>query len=244
MTNLFGEFFGTMILLTFGCGVVANVLLKHSKGNGGGWIVITTGWAMAVLMGVFGAQATGAPQADLNPAVTFFKALNGVYTPMHAAATMLAELLGGIAGGIITWLVYLPHWEPTEDKGAKLGVFATGPAIRNPFANFLTETIATCFLLVGIMTIFSKGVAGTATMGVGMGPYLVAMLIWALGLSLGGPTGYALNPARDLGPRIAHFILPIAGKGDSDWGYSWIPVLGPYLGAGLAFVICKAAGII
>ncbi len=244
MTNLFGEFFGTMILLTFGCGVVANVLLKDSKGNGGGWIVITTGWAMAVLLGIFGAVATGAPQADLNPAVTLFKMFAGVYSVPHAIATMAAEIAGGIAGATLCWLLYLPHWEVTEDKGLKLAVFATGPAIRNTFANLLCEILATAFLLIGIMTIFSKGVAGNAGFGVGVGPYMVGMLIWALGLSLGGPTGYALNPARDLGPRIAHAILPIAGKGSSDWGYAWIPVVGPMLGATLAFVVCKGAGII
>lgn len=246
MTNLFGEFFGTMILLTFGCSVVANCLLKDSKGNGGGWIVITTGWALAVLMGVFGAVATGAPQADLNPAVTLFKqlAFNTYGGWGGAIATMFAELAGGIAGATLCWLLYLPHWEVTEDKGLKLAVFSTGPAIRNTFANILCEVIATAFLLIGIFTIFSKGVVGTGSYGVGVGPYMVAMLVWALGLSLGGPTGYALNPARDLGPRIAHAILPIAGKGDSDWGYSWIPVAGPMIGAVVAFMVCKGAGIV
>lgn len=244
MTNLFGEFFGTMILLIFGCGVVANCLLKDSKGNGGGWIVITAGWAFGVLLGIFGATATGAPQADLNPAVTFFKMLLGVYTVPQALATMCAEMAGGIAGGVLCWLLYLPHWEATEDKGLKLAVFATGPAIRNTFGNLLCETLATAILLIGIMAIFSKGVTGSVGFGVGVGPYMVAMLIWALGLSLGGPTGYALNPARDLGPRIAHAILPIAGKGNSDWGYAWIPVVGPMIGSGLAFVVCKATGIV
>lgn len=244
MTNLFGEFFGTMILLTFGCGVVANVLLKDSKGNGGGWIVITAGWAFAVLLGVFGAVATGAPQADLNPAVTFFKMLMGVYTLPEAIATMGAEMAGAFVGATLCWLLYLPHWELTEDKGLKLAVFSTGPAIRNYTANLLCEILATAFLLIGIFIIFSKNVMGTAGFASGFGPYLVAMLIWALGLSLGGPTGYALNPARDLGPRIAHAVLPIAGKGDSDWGYSWVPVVGPMIGAGLAFVVCKAAGLV
>ena len=244
MTNLFGEFFGTMILLTFGCGVVANVLLKDSKGNGGGWIVITAGWAFPDSLGIFGAGATRAPQADLNPAVTMFKMFLGVYTVPEAIATMSAEMAGGIAGATLCWLSYLPHWKATEDQGLKLAVFSTGPAIRDTMSNLLCEIIATAFLLVGIFTIFSKGVAGTAGFGVGVGPYMVAMLIWALGLSLGGPTGYALNPARDLGPRIAHAILPIAGKGSSDWGYAWVPVVGPMIGSALAFVICKAAGIV
>jgi glycerol uptake facilitator protein len=241
MSNLFGEFFGTMVLIIFGCGVVANVLLKKSKGEGSGWIVITTGWFLAVLMGVFAATATGAPQADINPAVTLAKTMIGVYTVQQAIATMIAQLVGGIAGGVITWLAYLPHWEITEDKGAKLGIFCTGPAVRNAGANLLCETIATTMLIVGIFFIFAKP---NGAFPPGVGPYMVGMLIWALGLSLGGPTGYALNPARDLGPRIAHAILPIAGKGDSDWAYSWVPVVGPFIAGFIAFFIGKAIGII
>ena len=243
MTNLFGEFFGTMILCLFGCGVVANVLLKKSKGENSGWMVIVTGWAMAVLMGVYCAQATGAPQADLNPAVTLAKLLiGGIYTMPQAIATMFAELAGAFAGAILVWLVYLPHWEVTEDKGLKLAVFATGPAIRNTTANLLCEIIATTTLIVVIFCIFSKGANGGGTPG--FGPYLVGMLIWALGFSLGGPTGYALNPARDLGPRIAHALLPIAGKGGSDWEYSWIPIVGPFIGGALAFAVGKGIGVI
>jgi len=244
MDNLFGEFFGTMILMLFGCGVVATCVLNESKGNGGGWIVITAGWGFAVTFGIYGAVATGAPQADLNPAVTLFKMYLGVYSVPHALATMVAELVGGIAGATLTWLVYLPHWAVTEDKGGKLAVFCTGPAIRNTFANVLCEVIATAFLLIGIFTIFSKGVVGTGSYAVGFGPYMVGILIWALGMSVGGPTGYAMNPARDLGPRIAHAILPIAGKGTSDWGYAWIPVIAPMIGASIAFVVCKGAGIV
>ena len=245
MTNLFGEFFGTMVLIVFGGGVVANIVLKESKGNGGGgggaWIAITTGWAMAVLLGVFSAISLGAPQADLNPAVTLAKTMLGVYAPGHAVMTMLAEVAGGFAGGVLVWLAYLPHWAVTEDKGAKLAVFSTGPAIRNLGANFLCETIATFFLMILIFMIFSKEVSGGGVkFAAGFGPYLVAMLIWGLGLSLGGPTGYAMNPARDLGPRIAHAILPIAGKGSSDWGYSWVPVVAPMVGAALAVVVGKA----
>ena len=249
MTNLFGEFFGTLVLMAFGCGVVANVVLKDSKGAGGGgggaWIVITAGWAFAVLLGVFSAIATGAPQADLNPAVTLAKSMLGVYSPGHAVMTMLAELAGAFVGACITWLAYLPHWEVTEDKGGKLAVFCTGPAIRNTPANLICEVIATCFLLLMIFVIFSKEVSGGgAKFAAGFGPYLVAMLIWALGLCFGGPTGYALNPARDLGPRIAHAVLPIAGKGGSDWAYSWIPVVGPLVGGALSVVIGKAIGIL
>ncbi|VBB05450.1 major intrinsic protein [Lucifera butyrica] len=241
MSNLFGEFFGTMVLIIFGCGVVANVLLKKSKGENSGWIVITTGWAIAVIMGVFAAVSTGAPQADINPAVTLAKTFMGVYTGAQAAATMLAQLCGGIVGGAVAWLAYLPHWELTEDKGLKLAVFCTGPAVRNSTANLLCEIIGTTMLVTVIFCIFAKPVGGVAP---GFGPYLVGMLVWGLGLSLGGPTGYAINPARDLGPRIAHAILPIAGKGDSDWGYSWIPVVGPFIGGALAFAIGKAVGII
>ena len=244
MDNLFGEFFGTMVLCIFGCGVVACCVLKESKGYGGGWIAITAGWGFGVMLGVFAATSLGAPQGDLNPAVTLFKMFLGVYTVSQAIATMLAEIAGGIAGGIIVWLAYLPHWAVTEDKPTKLGVFCTIPAIRNIPANFLCEFIATIFLLVGIFAIFSKGVVGTGSYGVGVGPYLVGILIWALGLSLGGPTGYAMSPSRDLGPRIAHAILPIAGKGDSDWGYAWVPVMAPMAGACAAFLICKATGIV
>lgn len=241
MTNLFGEFFGTMVLIIFGCGVVANVLLKKSKAEGAGWMVITAGWAFAVIMGVFSAQATGAPQADLNPAVTLAKMMMGVYALPHAIATMFAELVGAIVGATVVWLAFLPHWEITEDKGAKLGIFCTAPAIRNTGANMLCEIIGTVMLIVVIFAIFSKPVGGVAP---GVGPYLVGMLVWAIGLSLGGPTGYAINPARDLGPRIAHAILPIAGKGDSDWGYAWIPVVAPLIGGAVAFFIAKAVGLI
>lgn len=241
MTNLFGEFFGTMVLIIFGSGVVANCVLKKSKAEGGGWIVITAGWAFGVIMGVFSAIATGAPQADLNPAVTLAKMLLGVYTLPHAIMTMLAELLGGIAGGAVVWLAFLPHWEITEDRGAKLAVFCTAPAIRSTPSNLLCEIIGTIMLIVPIFAIFSKAVGGVAP---GFGPYLVGILVWAIGLSLGGPTGYAINPARDLGPRIAHAILPIAGKGDSDWGYSWIPVVGPFVGGALAYLIGKSIGIV
>lgn len=241
MTNLFGEFFGTMVLIIFGAGVVANCLLKKSKAEGAGWIVITLGWAVGVIMGVFAAIAAGAPQADLNPAVTLAKTMMGVYTPGHAVMTMLAELAGGFAGGCIVWLFFLPHWEVTEDKGAKLAVFCTGPAIRNTGANLISEIIGTIVLIVLIFAIFSKPVGGVAA---GFGPFLVGFLVWGIGASLGGPTGYAINPARDLGPRLAHAVLPIAGKGGSDWSYSWIPVVGPFIGAGLAYMISKAIGLI
>jgi glycerol uptake facilitator protein len=241
MTNLLGEFLGTMILIIFGAGVVANCLLEKSKAEGGGWIVITLGWAVGVVMGVFTAIATGAPQADINPAVTLAKMLIGVYAPGHAIITMLAQTAGAFVGGVVIWLAFLPHWEVTEDKGAKLAVFCTGPAIRNTVANVICEVIGTIVLVLCIFAIFSKPVGGIAP---GFGPFLVGLLVWGIGCSLGGPTGYAINPARDLGPRLAHAALPIAGKGDSDWGYAWVPVIAPLIGGGAAYVIGKAVGLI
>jgi len=236
-----GEFMGTMILIIFGDGVVANVLLKQSKAEGAGWMVIAAGWAFGVVMGVFTAQALGAPQADINPAVTMAKALNGVYTPAVAALTMLCQVAGAFVAGCLVWLYFLPHWELTEDQGAKLAIFCTGPAIRKPMANLFCEIMGTVLLIFIIFAIFSKAVG---TLAPGLGPYLVGILVWGIGLSLGGTTGYAINPARDLGPRIAHAILPIAGKGGSDWAYSWIPVAGPLAGACIAFGISKLFGLL
>ncbi len=239
MTNLLGEFMGTMILLCFGAGVVACCILKDSKAYGGGWICITAGWAFGVMMGVYTAVALGAPQADLNPAVTLAKTILGVYTVGQALATMVAQTAGAFMGGVIVWLAYLPHWERTEDAGAKLAVFSTGPAIRNTPANFLCEVIGTFLLIFGIFMIFHKN---NGQLPAGYGPYMVAVLVWALGLSFGGPTGYAINPARDLGPRLAHLVLPIKGKGGCDWGYAWIPVVAPLVGAVVAVVVAKMAG--
>jgi glycerol uptake facilitator protein len=236
MDNLLGEFLGTMFLIILGNGVVANVLLNKSKGQNGGWIVITTGWAMAVMVGVFVAISAGAPQADINPAVTIGKWLMlGVYTPAEAIMTMLAEVAGGFAGAVIVFLAYYRHWEATDDPGLKLAVHSTAPAIRDIPWNFVTEVIGTMVLLIGVGAIFSGATGGSPAIGVG--PYLVGALVWGIGLSLGGPTGYAINPARDLGPRIAHFLLPIAGKGDSDWGYGWIPVAAPLVGGVLGALV-------
>ncbi len=239
MTNLVGEFMGTAILLAFGTGAVANAILKESKAYGGGWICITTGWAIGVMLGVFTAVALGAPQADINPAVTFAKTILGVYEPGHAFVTMIVQVAGGFAGGVFTWLAFLPHWAVTEEPAAKLAIFSTGPAIRNIPANFLCEVLATFLLIFGIFMIFH---ANNGTLPAGYGPYMVAMLVWALGLSFGGPTGYALNPARDLGPRIAHFVLPIPGKGDSGWDYAWVPVVAPFVGGLLAVIVAKLVG--
>ncbi len=241
MDNLFGEFMGTMVLIVFGAGVCANMSLTKSKGQGGGWICIAVGWGFAVTLGVFTSTTLGAPQGDLNPAVTLAKTMAGIYTVPQFLATSAAQLVGAIVGATIVWLAYLPHWEETPDPATKLGVFATGPAIRSPMANFLCETIATFFLMFIIWMIFSKPIGALVP---GYGPYIVGVLIWALGLSLGGPTGYAMNPARDLGPRIAHAILPIAGKGESDWGYAWVPIVGPLCGGALAYIIASACGVL
>ena len=241
MDNLFGEFMGTMVLIVFGAGVCANMSLNKSKGQGGGWICIAVGWGFAVTLGVFTSTTLGAPQGDLNPAVTLAKTMAGIYTVPQFFATSVAQLAGAILGATIVWLAYLPHWEETPDPATKLGVFATGPAIRSAGANFLCEMIATFFLMFVIWMIFSKPIGALVP---GYGPYIVGVLIWALGLSLGGPTGYAMNPARDLGPRIAHAILPIAGKGGSDWGYAWVPICGPLAGGALAYVVANACGVL
>src|SRR6267154_2287174 len=227
-----GEFLGTMILVLLGDGVVAAVLLKRSKAEGSGWMVITAGWAFAVMAGVFTAIACGSRDAHLNPAVTIgFAMRDGNFAKF--APYLVAQLLGAIVGAALVWLHHLPHWKETPDTAAKLGCFCTAPAIRNAVTNLLSEVISTFVLVFVVGAIFSKNVS-VAGPAAGLGPYLVGSLVWGIGLSLGGPTGYAINPARDLGPRIAHAILPIAGKGGSDWGYAPIPVIGPLLGGALA----------
>ncbi|MCC5467542.1 MIP/aquaporin family protein [Pelosinus baikalensis] len=239
-TPFLGEFVGTTVLIIFGNGVVANSLLKGSKAEGAGWINIIVGWAVGVLMGVFVSVALGG-QGDLNPAVTFAKMLNGGYATGEAITLMLVQIAGGVLGGCITWLFFRGHWEITEDKGVKLAVFCTGPAIRNYSQNLICEIIATFMLVFSVFAMFSKNVGA---MSPGFGPYMVAVLILGLGACLGGTTGYAMNPARDLGPRIAHAICPIAGQGDSDWSYSWVPIVGPMIGGLAAFVVSKGLGII
>jgi len=233
----FGEFMGTLVLILLGDGVVAGVLLKRSKAENSGWIVITAGWAFAFMCGVFTAIACGSPQAHLNPAVTLGMAVTtGNYS--HFFSFFTAQVLGAIAGATLVWVHYFPHWRETTDARAKLAVFSTGPAIRQYAANFVSEVIGTFVLVLVVSAIFSKRVAATGPTA-GLGPFLVASLIWGIGLSLGGTTGYAINPARDLGPRIAHTILPIAGKGGSDWNYAAIPVFGPLLGGALAGLLAK-----
>ena len=221
---MLAEMFGTAVLIILGDGVVAGVLLARSKAQNAGWIVITTGWALAVAIGVYAIiSLTG---AHLNPAVTIgfavvgFGGLTWDLVPWY----IVGEMVGAFIGAVIVWLHYLPHWGETEDPGLKLASFSTGPAIRNPVANLISEIIGTFMLVFGVMAIFGNELAP------GLGALLVGFLVWAIGLSLGGPTGYAINPARDLGPRIAHAVLPIAGKGTSDWEYSWIPVVGPIIG--------------
>jgi glycerol uptake facilitator len=230
------EFIGTMVLIIFGDGVVAGVLLRNSKAENSGWIVITFGWAMGVAIAVYAVWAISG--AHINPAVTIGLASIGAFDWAQVPGYIIAQFLGAFVGAALVWLAYLPHWGETEDPGLKLGVFCTAPAIRNTAANIITEVIGTAVLVFGVLGIFGNAQqiqqAGGADLSsvftLGIFPLLVGLLVLGIGLSLGGPTGYAINPARDLGPRIAHAVLPIAGKGDNDWGYSWIPVVGPIIG--------------
>jgi glycerol uptake facilitator len=230
-----GEVVGTCLLILIGDGVVAGVLLNKSKAQNSGWVVITWAWAMGVLVGVFGSLAVGGGLAHLNPAVTLGLAAIGPekfgFTWGDVPTLIAGEFIGAFLGAILVYLAYLVHWSETEDPGLKLAVFCTGPAIRNTVANLITEIIGTAVLLFGILALPAEFPTGLA----------VALLVLAIGMSLGGPTGYAINPARDLGPRIIHAILPIPGKGDSDWGYSWIPVVGPIIGGIIGTLLAKAA---
>ena len=236
--NIFlGEVVGTALLILFGDGVVANVLLAKSKGQNSGWIVITTGWALAVFVGVYASLAVGG-NAHLNPAVTLGLAVNGAVPWGDVPVYVIGEFVGAFIGATLVWLQYLPHWGVTEDKGLKLAVHCTAPAIRNVGANLLSEIIGTFALMFGVFLIKGASmVSGGAVASIDLGALPVALLVWVIGLALGGPTGYAINPARDLGPRISHAIWPIAGKGGSDWGYSWIPVVGPVVGGVLAALV-------
>jgi glycerol uptake facilitator protein len=239
-----GEFCGTLILILLGDGVVAGALLAKSKSHNPGWIVITTGWAFAVVCGIFVSKALGGP-GELNPVGPLADILVNGGSVQKNGELMLAEFLGAFCGAILVWLQYLPHWSETKDQGAKLGVFCTSPAIRNLPANFLSEFIGT-FALIFIAFSVGKVASGktplTGDFPVVMGfiqPTIVGLIVWSIGLSLGGSTGYAINPARDFGPRLAHALLPIAGKGGSDWGYAWVPVLGPFAGAIAAVALFK-----
>ncbi|GAB3738688.1 MIP/aquaporin family protein [Spirosoma lituiforme] len=230
-----GELIGTTVLILLGNGVVANVVLKQTKGESSGWIVITTGWAFAVAMGVFVAKAFGSVDAHLNPAVTvaFAVATNDF---SHVVPYITAQLIGAFIGATLVWLHYLPHWAATPNPADKLACFATGPAIRKPGSNFLSEAMATLVLILGLAGISSKHLGELA---VGVGPYLVGVLVWSIGLSLGGTTGYAMSPARDFSPRLAHALLPIAGKGSSDWSYVWVPVVGSLVGATIGGLLIR-----
>jgi len=233
--SIFGaEVIGTGLLILLGDGVVAAVLLNHSKAQNGGWIVIAFGWGMAVMVAVFAVgQFSG---AHINPAVTLGFAVEGRTEWGDVPEYLAGEFVGAFIGATLVWLSYLSHWRETEDPGLKLAVYCTAPAIRNPVANIVTEVVGTFVLVFGILAFF----ADEATAATGLGALLVGLLVFSIGLSLGGPTGYAINPARDLGPRIMHAILPIAGKGSSDWSYSWVPVVGPITGGILAALAFSA----
>ncbi|MDP4261070.1 MAG: MIP/aquaporin family protein [Bacteroidota bacterium] len=228
MSAFTGEFIGTALLIILGDGVVANVVLNKTKGNNGGWIVITLGWAMAVFIGVYSSQHFGG-SGHINPAVTLALMAFGNFDSSLVLSYITAQFAGAILGAVIVWLAYKRHFDETGDKDLKLAVFCNAPAIRGATYNLITETIGTFVLLLGVLAM-SKPTDALGTLNA----LPAAFLVLAIGLSLGGPTGYAINPARDLGPRIAHFILPIPGKRDSDWRYSWIPVIGPITGAMIA----------
>jgi len=232
---LLGEFAGTFVMILLGDGVVAGVLLKKTKAEGAGWLVITTGWAFAVLCGIFTALLFGSPDAHLNPAVTLAFAVK-THDFSKLVPYALAQIAGAFCGAAAVWLFYLPHWKITEDKGAKFACFATAPAIRSYGANLFCEILATFVLIIVIGGMSSKLVLTTGA-AAGLSPFLVACLVWAIGLSLGATTGYAINPARDFGPRLAHALLPISGKGISDWAYAWIPIVGPLAGAAAAGLV-------
>ena len=233
MSPFLAELFGTAILIMLGDGVVANVVLQRTKGNNSGWIVITAGWACAVTIAVYCVNAISG--AHLNPAVTIALAATGAFEWSKVLPYIVAQILGGFLGGVIVWLASLPHWAATPDAESKLAVFSTSPAIRSPGPNLISEIIGGYALVLALLAVLSpSNLIPGSDLAKGFGPVLVGVIVWAIGLSLGGPTGYAINPARDLGPRLAHFALPVAGKGTSDWGYSWIPIVGPTIGAVLA----------
>lgn len=229
MSPYVAEFFGTMLLILLGEGVVAGVLLKGSKAENAGWLVVVVAWGLAVTFAIYAVgQVSG---AHLNPAVTLALALSGSFEWSQVPGYCAAQVLGAFTGATLVWLHYLPHWKNTSSAELKLAVFATAPAVRSPLNNLLSEIVATAVLILGLLFIGANRFAD------GLNPLVVGMLVVVIGLSLGGTTGFAINPARDLGPRIAHAVLPIAGKGSSDWGYAWIPVAGPFIGSGLGVLV-------
>lgn len=231
MPAFLGELIGTMILIALGGGVCAGVSLKRSYAANSGWIVIAMGWGLAVAMAAYAVGPISG--AHLNPALTVGMALIGTFPWADVPAYIAAQLLGAMAGAVLVYLHYLPHWKLTEDAAAKLGVFATGPAAPHLFGNLMSEIIGTFILVLGILAI------GANELTAGLGPFIVGFLIVSIGLSLGGTTGYAINPARDLGPRIMHMLLPIPGKGGSNWAYAWVPVAGPMIGGALGGLFYK-----
>ncbi|BCG59738.1 MIP/aquaporin family protein [Paenibacillus sp. URB8-2] len=222
MSAFMGEVIGTLILVLLGCGVVGGVVLHKSKAQNSGWIVITMGWGFAVAFAIY--AVGGISGAHLNPAVTIGLASIGAFPWGQVPIYLLAQMTGAFLGAVLLWLYYFPHWKETEDPGSKLAVFSTGPAIRHTPSNLMSEIFGTAVLMFGLLCI------GANRFAEGLNPIIIGFFITAIGLSLGGTTGFAINSARDLGPRIAHFLLPIAGKGSSDWKYSWIPVAGPIVG--------------
>lgn len=237
MSEFTAELIGTMLLILLGNGVVANVILKGTKGHNGGWMVITTGWALAVYVGVvFAGPYSG---AHLNPAVTLGLAIAGKFAWSKVALYIAAQLIGSFIGSVLVWIVYRDHFNATDEANTKLAVFSTSPAIVNRLFNFLSEIVGT-FVLIFVIFYFTAAEMGDAKTPIGLGSLgaiPVTFLVWAIGLSLGGTTGYAINPARDLGPRIAHTLLPIQGKGSSNWAYAWIPIIGPVIGATIAALL-------
>ena len=231
MNPYLAEFVGTALLVLLGDGAVATVVLNKSKGQASGWIVIATGWGLAVTMAVYAVGTISG--AHLNPAVTIGLAVIGKFAPAKVFGYIAAQISGAMFGALLVWLAYLPHWKTTPDPAAKLGVFCTGPAIRSTPSNLLCEIISTATLVFGVLAIPSGANLSAPGWATGFGPLMVGLLVVAIGISLGGPTGYAINPARDFGPRLAHAILPIAGKGSSDWQYAWIPIVGPIIGGTL-----------
>jgi len=240
MPPFLAELLGTAILVMLGDGVVANVVLNKTKGNNSGWIVITAGWAFGVTIAVYCVNSISG--AHINPAVTIALASIGAFPWAKVPMYIVAQVAGGFLGGVIVWLAYLPHWKATKDPEGKLAVFSTTPAIRQPGANLGCEIIGTFALVLSLLAVLSPGnLVPGSDLAKGFGPVLVGVIVMAIGLSLGGPTGYAINPARDLGPRIAHAVLPIAGKGSSDWDYAWIPIVGPIVGGVLGALVYQLA---
>lgn len=237
MSAFTAELIGTMFLILLGNGVVANVVLKGTKGNNAGWLVITTGWALAVFVGVV--IATPFSGAHLNPAVTIGLAIVGKFAWGKVLGYIVAQVIGAMLGSLLVWVVYLNHFDATEDAQTQLAVFSTSPAIKNLFFNFMSEMVGT-FVLVFVVFYFTSAEISDHKTPIGLGSLgalPVAFLVWAIGLSLGGTTGYAINPARDFGPRIVHAFLPLKRKGTSDWKYAWVPVLGPFVGAAIAALL-------